>query len=201
MRKNFNKSIKLYDVAGGDINRPAMQCILFQNGYAYATEAHMMIKARLEDITNFAPEEIAILEGKMISADSLKRIYSHQTVEVTNDGIIAKDTETGCKITYTYADPETVGKFPNCEKVLADAMESPLHAKDVIGINYGMLDTLTNAMGCKDNAKLEIRNNGNTIVVTSLDLFSTITGLLMLKQTDEEKVEALEKAREEAEEQ
>lgn len=188
IRRNFSKQVKLYDITASDNLRPAMQCVCFKDGYAYATEAHMLIKAKIEDICNFDPEEIAILEGKMVSGASLKRIYSHNEIQVTNDGFIAKD-ETGSKITYTFADKEVVGEFPNCEKVLAVAMNSPLHPKDIIGINYGMLDTLTNAMGCKDNAKLEIRNNGNTIVVTSLDLFSTVTGLLMLKQTDDEGAE------------
>ena len=185
-RRNFSKSIRLYDITSqNDLLRPAMSCVYFKDGYAYATEAHMLIKAKIEDICNFDPEEIAILEGKMISGASFKRVCSHQEVQVTNGGFVAEEKETGSKITYTFADSNIVGQFPNCEKVLSDAMNSPLHAKDVIGINYGMLDTLTNAMGCKDNAKLEIRNSGNTIVVTSLDLFSTVTGLLMLKQTDD----------------
>jgi len=187
-RRNFSKSVKLYDITANDELRPAMQCVCFKDGYAYATEAHMLIKAKIEDICNFDPEEIAILEGKMVSGASLKRICSHNEIQVTNDGFVATDN-TGSKIIYTFADENVVGNFPNCEKVLAEAMNSPLHPKDIIGINYGMLDTLTNAMGCKDNAKLEIRNNGNTIVVTSLDLFSTVTGLLMLKQTDEEAAE------------
>lgn len=183
-RRNFSKSVILYDIVANDELRPAMQCVYFLGGYAYATDAHMLIKAKIEDICNFDLEEIAILDGRMVAGESLKRIYSHKEIQVTNDGFVATDN-TGSKITYTFADEEVVGEFPNCEKVLADAMNSPLHPKDIIGINYGMLDTLTNAMGCKDNAKLEIRNNGHTIVVTSLDLFNSITGLLMLKQVEE----------------
>lgn len=186
MRKNFSKSVKLFDIAAQDCLRPALQCIHFENGYAYATDAHMLIRAKLEDVTNFEPEELAILEGKCISADSLKRIYSHQEVEVTNDGFVAKDSTTGCKVTYTFTDPKVIDKFPDCEKVLHDAMQSPLHPKDVIGISYSMLDTLTNAMGCKGNAKIEFRGDkGYQAIVTSLDLFNSITGLLMLKQVEE----------------
>lgn len=187
MRKNFSKAIKLYDIAAQDCLRPAMQCIHFENGYAYATDGHMLIRAKLEDITNFEPEELAIIEGKCISADSLKRIYAHPVVEITNDGFVAKDDTTGCKITYTFTDPKVIDKFPDCEKVLQEAANSPLHPKDVIGISYNLLDTLTNAMGCKGNTKIEFRGEkGYTALVTSLDLFNSITGLLMLKQVEEE---------------
>ena len=58
-RRNFSKSVKLYDITSSDNLRPAMQCVCFKDGYAYATEAHMLIKAKIEDICNFDPEEIA----------------------------------------------------------------------------------------------------------------------------------------------
>lgn len=112
MRKNFSKSVKLFDIAGQDGLRPAMQCIKFEGGCAYATDGHMLIKATLQDITAFEPEELAILEGKCISADSLKRIYQHDVVEVTRDGIVAEDKTLGCKVTYTWANEETTKNFP-----------------------------------------------------------------------------------------
>ena len=90
-RRNFSKSVKLYDITANDELRPAMQCVCFKDGYAYATEAHMLIKAKIEDICNFDPEEIAILEGKMVSGASLKRICSHNEIQVTNDGFVATD--------------------------------------------------------------------------------------------------------------
>lgn len=67
MRKNFSKSVKLFDIAGQDGLRPVMKCVQFKDGFAYATDGHMLIKAMLQDITNFDPEELAILEGKCIS--------------------------------------------------------------------------------------------------------------------------------------
>lgn len=148
MRKNFSKSVKLFDIAGQDGLRPAMQCVQFKDGFAYATDGHMLIKATLQDITNFDPEELAILEGKCISADSLKRICQHDVVEVTRDGIVAEDKTLGCKVTYTWAKDEIAENFPNCEKVLHDALVTPLQKKDTIGVSYNLLETLTGIQFC-----------------------------------------------------
>ena len=186
MRKNFSKSVKLFDITGQDGLRPAMQCVQFKDVFAYATDGHMLIKATLQDITNFDPEELAILEGKCISADSLKRICQHDVVEVTRDGIVAEDKTLGCKVTYTWAKDEIAENFPNCEKVLHDALVTPLQKKDTIGVSYNLLETLTGAMGCKENAKVEFRGK-YTAVVTPISLFNSVTGLLMLKQLEEEK--------------
>lgn len=186
MRKNFSKSVKLFDIAGQDGLRPAMQCIKFEGGCAYATDGHMLIKATLQDITAFEPEELAILEGKCISADSLKRIYQHDVVEVKWDGIVAEDKTLGCKVTYTWANEETTKNFPNCEKLLKDTLAIPLTKKDTIGVSYNLLETLTAAMGCKENAKVEFRGK-YTAVVTPISLFNSMIGILMLRQIEEEK--------------
>lgn len=186
MRKNFSKSVKLFDIAAQDTLRPAFQCIQFKDGCAYATDGHMLIKAVLQDITNFDPEELAILEGKCISADSLKRICQHEVVEVTRDGIVAEDKTLGCKVTYTWAKDEIFNNFPNCEKMLKETLATPLTKKDTIGMSYNLLEDLTAAMGCKESVKVEFRGK-YTAVVTPLSLFNSITGILMLKQVEEEK--------------
>ncbi len=36
IRRNFSKQVKLYDITASDNLRPAMQCVCFKDGYAYA---------------------------------------------------------------------------------------------------------------------------------------------------------------------
>lgn len=52
--KNFDKSYPLYLACGlKDTFREVMHYIMFSNGYAYATDSHILVKARLTDISDF----------------------------------------------------------------------------------------------------------------------------------------------------
>ena len=63
-RHNFDPQFKLHLCCGNDDIRPVFQYIHFIGGYAYATDAHVLIRAKIADISNFTEEEIAMLNNK-----------------------------------------------------------------------------------------------------------------------------------------
>lgn len=52
---NFNPDFKLHKACADDEYRPAFSYVYFRNGYAYATNAHIAVRAKVEDISNIAP--------------------------------------------------------------------------------------------------------------------------------------------------
>lgn len=71
--KNFNKNYPLHLACGLDDKiRTSLHYIMFKDGYAYATNSYILVRAKLEDISNFDEEDINKLDGFYIHAQSFK---------------------------------------------------------------------------------------------------------------------------------
>jgi DNA polymerase III sliding clamp (beta) subunit (PCNA family) len=77
----------LTKVVSSDYIRPALNLIRFQNGYAYATDAHSLVKQSLEWI-GFRKEEIDLLNNKSLSVEGFNYIKKALFFEVMDDGIL-----------------------------------------------------------------------------------------------------------------
>lgn len=184
-RHNFDAHFKLNLCCGvDDFYRPAMQHIHFYNGYAYATDAHILVKAKIADVSDFTDEEIAMLNDHSISARAFARVIRHRFVRVTPDGFVFQDddvvqtyrtfphivNEEGRrvitdpdKVNAGLIKPESAGyKIPDFEKVLA----MPEQHADVpaIGLNVEELQQLTTALDL-EYVSLHFYGMNKTIVV------------------------------------
>ena len=90
-RHNFNPSYKLHLCCSEDGLRPVMEYVHFIGGYAYATDAHVMVRAKIADISDFTEEEIAILDNKSIHAHLFRQLIQRRRVEVTPEGFVWSD--------------------------------------------------------------------------------------------------------------
>lgn len=115
--KNFQSRVDY--ACGNDDLRPVMSNIYFENGFLYATDAHIAIKQSLR-LHQFEDSEIEILNGKMIHRKQFMEIYKHDLIRVEEDGILCRSN--GIKVKYLWSDSDN--KFPSVEKVLQDSMES-----------------------------------------------------------------------------
>ena len=81
--RNFDKRFKLHKATAKEELRPALDLIKFAEGYAYASNGMLAVKAKLKTISNFTDAELANLDGKSIDSDSFRKIltFEHATIE------------------------------------------------------------------------------------------------------------------------
>lgn len=176
-RKNFDKSYPLYLACGlKDTMRTSMHYIMFSNGYAYATDSHILVKARLTDISNFEEQDLALLDGKLIHANNFKKIVkSKGEVSITSEAIVVRETE------YEVAYPLLLKKqvrFPDCESVVNRKGDVTLQVS--FGISAEYLCTLSDVMNAYNGVAMEWKSN-NMFVVTPIGEYKDIKGVIMTK--------------------
>ena len=187
-RVNFHKQFQLHKVCANDGLRPVMNYVFFHNGYAYATDAHVAVKAKLEDICNFPPEQIEMLEGYLLHRKHFELILKANFVQV--EKVIDKETGSETVQFRVFGDNNTSCfiplikegegfRYPNCDKAVFDKPvgNEPMAA---VGLNYGLLGALKAAMGIQAILEMRFSGNGKQIDVTSSDVLGLdIRGIIM----------------------
>lgn len=135
---------KLYEVCSNDSLRPILMCVHFNNGFAYASDAHMVIKQSLDYHTILEKE---LLEGKSIHMDNYKAIMGFETAKCTEKGVECKDSD-GRVAFYEYFDRGKDG-LPNFDEILKPQGLRPV---EFIGINPEYLYKLRKAIHAPNNA-------------------------------------------------
>lgn len=79
----YNFLSPLHFACADDELRPNMECVYFQNGHAYATNAHVAIKQSLEHYCTVVNKDL--LEGRCFYRDSFKDIFSFDIVAGSNN--------------------------------------------------------------------------------------------------------------------
>lgn len=175
INKNFSKSFPLWLACGfKDTFRTSMHYIKFANGYAYATDAHILVRARLTDISDFDEPDLALLEGKYIHGNNFKKIVkSKGVINITEDFIEVTETD------YSVRYPLLKGiRFPECEKVLNG--ESEVRFQKEFGISADYLNTLSEVMDCYNGVQMEWRSN-QMFLVKPIGGHKDIKGVIMTK--------------------
>lgn len=163
MRTNFNPAFCLHECTSNDDLRPAFGYIHFYNGYAYATDAHVIVKAKIEDISNFIASDIEMINNHSILAANFKKLIKHQNIEVTPEGFVFEDYDKQMKVHYLWNEiiqEEKDGKLcryvsitgkggkiyiPNFDAVIVDSEH--IHTTDSIGIKHKLISSVAKAMG------------------------------------------------------
>lgn len=137
-KQTFNT--KLYECCATDELRPVMQCIYFNNGFAYASNGIVCIKQTMSFHSVIALEN---LDGRLLHRDSYKTIMGFEFAEANGSGIECWNTN-GQKAFFEYFEPGPNDKIPNFE-----AMINPkrgLTSLSFIGFNPGEFDKLVKAL-------------------------------------------------------
>lgn len=173
--KNFDNRFPLWLACGlKDEIRTGLHNIMFANGYAYATNSHILVKARLTDISDFDEQDLALLDGKFINGNNFKKIVkSKGIVNITEDAIEVIETD------YSVRYPLLEGiKFPDCERVLTSTDEVSLQPE--FGLAAHNLDLLSDVMDCCAGVRMEWRSN-NKFIVRPIGGAKDIRGMIMTK--------------------
>ena len=171
--RNFNKKYPLWKACGfHDDFRTGMHYISFANGYAYATDSHILVRARLTDISNFDEQDLSLLDGKFIHGKFFKEIISCKgNVTITTDAIVVEKNE--CIISY----PLVTGiKSPDYEKAMVGS--DVTEWKKEFGIKARLLNTLSEVMGADFGVGVAWKSN-YMFEVKPLGLSGDIKGVIM----------------------
>lgn len=182
---NFKKDFQLWKVCASDAVRPVMEYILLKDGYAYASDTHVLVRVPLEECTTFEEDQRALLDGCLIHKSILKYIVGFDIVRVekTEDGVVYLDARTGENtVKVQLGKNGDVLKYPNAEKLLEGSKDRTPIQK--IGFNPKFIASLTAALG-NDLLKFEFANESSAVFVRPVSAVSSAVGVIMPIMTTE----------------
>ena len=149
---NFSKQAKLHLCCANDELRPVMNNIYFDNGYAVATDGHILACAYIEEISSLNPEDIEKLNGKLLNAASYKELLKYSDICITDTAIEAKKS-IGIYGTMKVSFDFTTDTTPLNYKSVLDDICVPKNEKEQVpkvfttGFNVKSLKRITDAFG------------------------------------------------------
>ncbi len=168
--KNFSKVFKLHEACSKEDISKNLNYVWFKDGYAYVSNSHIAVKAKIEDISDFEEEDIAILNGKAIHANSYRELLKYKSVSVKEDGFHTYN-KFGKEVICRFAELEGI-KMPNIDQVLTDSLNNLENATftpafGLCGVNF---TKLVKAMGRADyegfsKVRIDIAAGNKAIVV------------------------------------
>lgn len=158
----INKNFKLWLAASTDEFREVLQYIYFQDGFAYASNSHILVKIpaiMLFDLEGDASidieEETKKLQGFLVHSSVWKLLTTFPEVQIKREGDFEPEVTIEAKKAQHIISVSLVNsssyKVPNYEEaIVAKEAREPIQR---IGVNVDFLADLTAAMGA-DNIKL-----------------------------------------------
>lgn len=172
IRINFNKDVKMQFACSSDNLHPSLSCVYFKNGFAYATEAHILVKNSLQECSSLSDEQIELLDDKFLPSKSFANILKYDTIIVSEDGIEAtKNTD---KAFFYFAKDLN---FPNAEKVIQDSLNKQKVPTPEIGLSIEKLVKLNGALSGSDQCKMQFTGENSVIILQSMEQSSL--GIIM----------------------
>ena len=173
LRINFNKELRMDLACATDDVRPIMNCIHFENGYAYASDGHILVKNLLLECTSIPEEQIEKLNGKNLHRESYKELLKYDAIEISDEGIEA--TKNGEKIFFYFSNID--GAYPSAEKTLQSALNAPTVAMSQVGLNTDYLVKLNKALHGSNTCKYQFKGEGRPIILQGVE--SVSIGIIM----------------------
>lgn len=182
---NFKKNFQLWKACATDALRPVMEYILLKDGYAYASDSHVLVRVPLDECTTFEEDQRALLDGCLIHKSILKYIVGFDIVLVkkTDDGTVyleAQAEENTVRV--KLAKNGDVLKYPNAEEILKGSKDRTPIQK--IGFNPKFIASLTAALGT-DLLKFEFASENSAVFVRPVSAISSAVGVIMPIMTTE----------------
>lgn len=132
----------LHIVCTIDDIRPCLSTILFKDGFAYATNTHILVKLDLNECCNFSDEEKEILNGKQIHKNQFAQLLKYDLVVVKEEGFVACKSSDISETCFRFINPARLPnlKYPDVDRVIQDALNKPRVAQNQIGIDISYID-------------------------------------------------------------
>ncbi len=161
-RKNFLKNIKLHKICAENLMRPVFGYIHFENGYAYATNGSVLVKAKVADICTLDDQEmLEKLNGKNLHFKQFKQLLSlDEITEITDDAITAETDY--YEVSFKFANI----KYVSAEKIFEDFYKSRKNELGKIMFHPKLLNLLGEVMPNLSNGVIfEFGAHNNTAVL------------------------------------
>lgn len=121
-KRTFTTHIHLACVKANDL-RPAFEYVYFINGYAYASDANVLIKSSMKEY--FDIEGLDLLDGHALHAEVYKLVMGFQVAEATPEGLECL-TKSNQRVFVPYPNLELLGiKTPSFEKIVGKCELKP----------------------------------------------------------------------------
>lgn len=179
VRHNFSKEVKMHLACGNDEFHTVLNYVYFSEGYAYASDSHVLVKNKISEISNFDEKEIKLLDGMIIHNKSFKELLKYDTVKVTEDGFDCVKGNMRSLIRFDKGDVRTEKHLKSMINVLQSAMGGSNDPIKIIRINIENIKTLNEAMFGGDMCKFFFHGEFNGVVLKPMDDAISSVGLVM----------------------
>lgn len=178
-KNNFNKKVQMHlACAKKSEQRKELECIYFNDGFAYATDQQILVRNRISEICALEPHEIEALNGKFLHANFYKDMLKYDTIMIAEDGI--ECSKGNDKVFFYFSKFEN---YPNAEKVLQNALcKSPVPLPEV-GFDMKLIQRLNKALYKSDQCRARFKGVGNPIVFDSITSDVSSIGLIITLMT------------------
>ncbi|WP_300440650.1 hypothetical protein [Christiangramia sp.] len=176
-KEKFNFKTNLHMIAGTNDLRPIMHYIYFKDGYAWVTDAHVLIKQHLDHHKVLNPEN---LNGKAIHRRVFQMVkQKFEVVTATEEGLRCADSF-GNKVLFNYANTESgdadFNFVHNMETIFPKTEPAEVSQ---IGMNLNILNRLRKGMVLSDiGCKFQFYGKNRAILITSMGIDKQ-TGIIM----------------------
>lgn len=178
LKNNFDKKVQMHLACSKEEMRPAMQCIFFNNGFAYATDMYILVRNRISEISGLEPHEIEALNGKFLHADCYKDMLKYDNIMIAEDGIECSKGDN--KVFFYFS---KFKEYPNAEKVLSEALNRQPTPISQANFDMTLMLRLNKALYKSDYCSATFKGMGNPVVfdsladdVSSIGLMTTLSG-------------------------
>jgi hypothetical protein len=142
--KTIFEPVHMELACGTDEYRPSFGVISFKDGYAYATDGHIVVKNKLDEMTSLTPEEIEKLNGKQVSANNWKELIKADNILITDDGVQVLRGDMQILLRFSSF------KLPDIQRVIEDILNAEHEDLLEIGFNTNILSRLFKSMCCPE---------------------------------------------------
>lgn len=179
---NFDPAFRLHELCADDDLRPAFQYVHFMNGYAYATDAHVLIRANINEISDFKDEEIAMLDHKCIHARLFRQIIQRRVIKITPEGFLYEDQTGDVSQLFKFheiGEDRTIDLFandkfaccgtkvPDLDAVIDDDIKTT--AITSIGVNADCVQRVVRAIGGARMIQMSFNGDNRAITIRPID--------------------------------
>lgn len=174
-KNNFNKKVQMHLAClKGNDQRKDLECVYFNNGFAYATNQEILVKNRIDEISGLEPHEIEALNGKFLHADFYKEMLKYDSIMIAEDGI--ECTKDDNKAFFYFSKFE---KYPDAERVLSNALRKPPVALPEVSFDMKLIQRLNKALYRSDRCTARFKGVGEPIVFDSMEADVSSVGLII----------------------
>jgi len=179
-RYNFYKEIKLQNVCETNKIRPIMECILFDEGNAIASDGHILISCPIELISNLRQIDIDKLNGHLIYKKDFATLVKMSVIkEINENEIIANDKDNEEISIKLIKNNFENYRYPNYKKVLKYFLQIK-EGKCDVSLNVKDLVRLCSALN-QENPIFHINSHDKAVIVKFRKPYESVKALIVPK--------------------